>query len=112
MHKSIALKPRLSEKSFSLSQDLNTYTFEIPQEATKHNIANAVSSQYGVKVEKVRVSRVQGKPTRSYRRGGRSVRRSQRSDIRKAYVTLAEGDVLPIFAATEEDNAKASKENK
>lgn len=112
MTKQIALKPRLSEKTYALSQDVNTYVFEIPKEANRHSVQQAVASQYGVKVKKVRIANLPGKTQRTYRRGGRSVRRGQRSDIRKAYVTLPEGEVIPIFAATDEDKGKAAKEAK
>jgi ribosomal protein L23 len=54
---------------------------------------------------------VPGKSVRSYRNRGRKSINGQRSDIRKAYVTLAEGDKLPIFAAPEESKAP-EKDNK
>jgi large subunit ribosomal protein L23 len=105
----IALKPKLSEKTFALSELTNTYTFEVPKSANKHDIAKAITGQYGVSVIGVRISSIPGKPKRSIRRGGRSVLKGNRNDIRKAYVTLAENDKLPIFAATDEGGSSAEE---
>lgn len=109
----VLLKPRLSEKVYALSQSQNTYVFDVSREANKHDIAEAVKVQYEVGVKSVRVAGSRGKNQRSLRRGGRSVRHFQRADIRKAYVTLKEGDKLPIFAAEQESaSKKPMKESK
>lgn len=99
--KMIALKPRVSEKAYALSEQNNTYVFDVPTAANKFDIAVSVAAQFEVGVTNVRVAGVPGKALRSYRKGGRRSINSQRSDIRKAYVTLKEGDKLPIFAAVE-----------
>jgi len=109
--KTMFIKPRLSEKTYGLSEKLNVYTFEVPTGATRHTVAEAILAQYGnVSVKSVRIARVPGKTQRSYRRRGRNVRSGQRSDTRKAYVTLKAGDKLPIYAAVEE--SKPAKESK
>lgn len=106
----IALKPRVSEKSYALSEKLNTYIFDVPHTSNKFDIAHAVKSQFNVIVTGVRVASVPGKAVRSYKNGGRKSINAKRSDLRKAYVTLKEGDKLPIFAAAEEPTApKESK---
>lgn len=111
--KNVILKPRLSEKVYSQSEVLNTYVFDVSRDVNKHDIARAIKKQYEVGVVSVRVAGSRGKNQRSVRRGGRSVRRFHRSDIRKAYVTLKEGDKLPLFAAVEEPaDKKAAKEKK
>lgn len=111
MSKSLALKPRVSEKTYALSEQRNTYVFEVPKGVSKQLIADAVAAQYEVGVTNVRISATPGKTQRTYRRGGRVSYTGQRSGIRKAYVTLKEGDKLPIFAAVEEaaDNAQETK---
>jgi large subunit ribosomal protein L23 len=111
MSKTLVLKPRLSEKTYAMSESLNVYTFEIPTDATKHTVAAAIKAQYDVVPANVRCAAVHGKNQRSYRKGARGVRYGKRSDIRKAYVTLKEGDKLPIYAAVEEANS-AMKESK
>lgn len=108
--KLFALKPRVSEKGYALSDRINTYVFDIPSKANKFDIAKAVASQFEVGVTNVRLASVPGKTVRSYRDRGRKSIYGKRSDVRKAYVTLKEGDKLPIFAAIEE--AEAPKETK
>lgn len=107
----VALKPHMSEKSYSLSEDRNTYVFAIPAGSNRLAIAEAVASQYDVTVESVKVSSLPGKTRRTYRRRGRVIHRGQTPEIRKAYVRLKKGDKLPIFAAVEEAK-KAEKEKK
>jgi ribosomal protein L23 len=108
--KLLALKPRISEKSYALSEKLNTYIFDVPATANKFDIATAVAAQFEVSVTGVRVAGVPGKAVKAYRQRGRRSIDSKRSDIRKAYVTLKEGDKLPIFAAA--DQPEVPKETK
>ena len=103
--KTLTLKPRLSEKAYALSEQLNTYIFDVPAEANKFDVAKAVAAQYEVGVTNVRLAGVPGKAVRSYRNRGRRSVSAKRSDIRKAYVTLKEEDKLPLFAAVEEPDA-------
>lgn len=104
--KYMALKPRISEKAYALSEQRNVYVFDVPSGANKHDIAKSVADQYEVKVTNVRISSVPGKAVRSYRQRGRKSIAGQRSDIRKAYVTLKAGDNLPFFAGAEEAEEK------
>ena len=104
MSKTLVIKPRASEKAYALSEERNTYVFEIEKGANVHAVAAAVAAQYEVKVTAVRIAGTSGKVRRTYRRQGRVVHKGLRTGIRKAYVTLAEGDKLPIFAAVENAN--------
>lgn len=104
MDKFMTLKPRLSEKTYALSQLRNTYVFDVPTDANKLEIANAVEAQFKVTVMTVNVANVKGKVKRTVRKGGRPVA-GRRANGRKAYVTLKAGDSLPVFAAVEEANA-------
>lgn len=110
MSKILALKPRLSEKTYALSEERNTYVFEVPSDINRHEVAKAVGLQYEVTVESVRIAAQPAHTKKTYRRGGRVVHRGRTSPIRKAYVRLKEGDKLPIFAAIEEP--KPDKEAK
>jgi len=111
--KSIAVKPRLSEKTYALSEERNTYVFEVPIGTNKHTVKAAVTSQFGVSVTNVRIASIPGKNKRVYRKRGRSVHTSVRSGLRKAFVTLADGDKLPIFAdSSSEEPKKSDKEKK
>ncbi len=122
MSKSITLKPRMTEKTYAMSQLNNTYVFDVPKSANKLQVADAVASQFEVTVENVRIVVAKGKSKVSYRKRSRGVV-GKRADIKKAYVSVKEGDTIPVFAAIEEAEAKekkaeekaakkASKENK
>ncbi len=105
----ITLKPRMSEKSYALSMD-RVYVFDVSTDINKHQIADTVEETYGVTVTDVRTTIIKGKAKRLYRNKRYEVGR--RSDVKKAYVTLKEGDAIPIFAAVEEEEAKAEKTSK
>ncbi len=102
MDKQLVLKPRLSEKSYGLSLTGNTYVFEVPSDANKHTVARGVAAQFEVTVTEVNIVNAKGKPKRTVRKGGRPTT-GKRSDIKKAYVTLKQGDTLPFFDAVTED---------
>lgn len=107
MRKDIALKPRISEKSYALHELRGTYVFDVPSRINSLEIGKAVASQYGVKVASVRIATIPGKTKRTYRGRGRFTP-GTRSDVRKAYVTLEKGEKLPIYQAVEEE-VKAEK---
>jgi large subunit ribosomal protein L23 len=105
----IVLKPRLSEKAYGLSQTANTYVFEVPGDANKHTVAEAVAAQFAVGVVHVNMMNVKGKEKRTYMNKRGKYVQGSRSDIKKAYVTLVKGESIPIFAADEEAEVKAEK---
>ncbi|HMT18739.1 MAG TPA: 50S ribosomal protein L23 [Candidatus Saccharibacteria bacterium] len=96
---SIVLKPRVSEKSYAQSTR-RVFVFDVDSDLNKHQIADAVAQTYEVTVTNVRVVVVKGKAKRYYR--NRRYENGFRSDLKKAYVTLKEGDSIPIFAAVEQ----------
>jgi len=109
MSKSLFLKPRMSEKAYSLSEERNTYVFDIPARAKKQAVAEAVAAQYKVTVETVRIAKAAPKNRRIVKRRGRNVYRGQSSGRHKAYVRLAKDQSLPIFAAVKEEEEKEAK---
>lgn len=104
MSKSIALKPRQSEKTYALSQAFNVFVFDVPMTVNKDQIKKAVEAQFDVTVTDVRVIIVKGKVARSIRIGARTRANvsGKRIDKKKAYVTLKDGDSIPVFAAIDE----------
>ena len=88
----ILLRPIVTEKSSRLQADENTYVFEVGETANKHEIKDAVEKVFGVRVTEVRTIRVRGKTKRFGRHVG------MRSNWKKAYVKLAEGDSLNFYA--------------
>lgn len=103
--------PRMSEKSFMLSNTRRTYIFDVSKSMNRSEVAKAVEELYNVKVDSVNISLQKGKAVRFIRRGGR-VNTGVRSDIKKAYVRLVEGNALPIFAAIEEEIKEEQKADK
>jgi large subunit ribosomal protein L23 len=110
MSKTIALKPRLNEKTYALSAN-RVYVFEVPAGVNKHGIARAVEAQFEVKVSEVNTANIKGKSKRIISLTAKRMKNAegQRSDIKKAYVTLAEGHSLPFFEAVEEEEQKEEK---
>ena len=88
----IILKPVITEKSMAQNKD-NKYTFLVNLRANKIEIRKAVEKLFKVSVTQVTTVRMQGKR----KRRGRIF--SKRSDYKKAYVTLKEGDVIEVGGA-------------
>lgn len=111
MSKTLVLKPRSSEKTYALAQSSNVFVFDVAKDVNKSEVGAAVEAQFGVSVTAVRTMIIKGKPSRSIRIGGKARRQvmGKRSDIKKAYVTLKEGDSIPIFAAIEEAEKAEAK---
>lgn len=106
----VTLKPKLSEKAYGLSQARRTYIFEVPGDANKQLVAEAVTSQFKVTVTSVNIANMKGKPKRTVRKGGRPVM-GMRSGSKRAYVTLKDGDAIPVFAAMEEASEPAEEKS-
>jgi len=102
----VVLKPRMSEKAYAMSSN-SVYVFDVDKSVNKHEVTDAVEETYGVTVINIRTIIVKGKAKRLYR--NRRYENGRRSDVKKAYVTLKEGDAIPIFAAVEEAEVKAEK---
>ena len=86
--------PRVSEKTARLQEVSNQYVFEIAKTATKADVKAAVEQIFSVNVKAVNVVNVKGK-TKSFK-----FRQGRRSDWRKAYVTLAEGQSIDVMTAS------------
>jgi large subunit ribosomal protein L23 len=112
MDKQILLKPRLSEKAYALSQSSGVYVFVVPKNANKLSVGKAVATQFEVTVESVRIAHLPPKPKRSMYKGGRKSAKGVQPGVKKAYVTLKDGDSIPIFAAEDEEKARTEKLNK
>lgn len=84
--------PRVSEKTARLQELSNQYVFEIATTATKADVKAAVVQIFEVKVESVNVVNVKGKTKNFRQRAGR------RSDWKKAYVKLADGQSIDVMA--------------
>jgi large subunit ribosomal protein L23 len=88
-HYDTILSPVITEKATVLS-DHNKVVFRVDLNSTKEDIATAVEELFKVKVVKVNTLIQKGKTKRFRGRKGR------RSDIKKAIVTLEEGQSIDI----------------
>lgn len=85
----VILEAVFTERSTSLSDKQNTYTFRVAMDATKIDVKRAVEEAFDVKVKNVRTTTVRGKNiTRWARRRFVTGRTSQ---WKKAMVTLMPG---------------------
>lgn len=102
----VFVHPRATEKAYAQSQK-NVYVFNIPLDASKRDVAETVEAQYDVKVVNVTTAVQNGKAVRFSRGKNRYPGTTTRKNTKKAYVTLAEGNSIQVFAEPE-----AAKEEK
>jgi large subunit ribosomal protein L23 len=87
----IILQPVVSEKSYDLIEHQNTYTFVVDPRSNKTEIRQAVEAIFDVKVTRVNTQNRPGKVKRT----GYVV--GKRKNVKRALVTLAEGDDIDLF---------------
>ncbi|HEX2775713.1 MAG TPA: 50S ribosomal protein L23 [Candidatus Acidoferrales bacterium] len=85
-------RPIITEKGLGVKETQHTVVFEVASDATKTEIKEAVQRVFKVKVDHVRTANFHGK----FRRRGRA--EGFRSDWKKAYVRLAEGEKMIEYA--------------
>ncbi|MBI2355244.1 MAG: 50S ribosomal protein L23 [Deltaproteobacteria bacterium] len=88
---SVIKKPHVTEKTSLGSDTTNTVSIVVDRDANKIEIKQAVESLFKVKVADVRTVNVAGKVKRVGRNTGK------RSNWKKAYVTLHEGQTIDFF---------------
>ncbi len=91
-------RPLVTEKSNYLSGKLHQYVFEVAAEATRTMVKDAVETIFKVTVLRVNVINVPAKRSRRARSRRMAVRNP---GYKKAIVTLAAEDRLPIFEGVE-----------
>ena len=91
----VLLSPHISEKSSVAADRDNQIVFKVATSATKPEIKAAVEKLFNVQVKGVQVSNVKGKSKRLGARMGR------RSDWKKAYITLQEGQEIDFLGGAE-----------
>ena len=89
----ILRRPVITEKGLGVKETERTLVFEVASKATKTEIKQAVQSVFKVKVESIRTANFPGKERRRGKFTG------YRSDWKKAYVRLKEGEKMPEYAA-------------
>ncbi|WP_416878769.1 50S ribosomal protein L23 [Litorimonas sp.] len=88
-HYDTVVSPIITEKTTIISEN-NQVVFEVPLNASKPDIKEAIEQLFKVSVTAVNTLRVKGKTKRFRGRPGR------RNDVKKAVVTLKDGDSIDI----------------
>jgi large subunit ribosomal protein L23 len=90
-HYDIIKRPIITEKSMSLKEQSNKYTFAVDPKANKIEIKEAVEAIFNVKVLSVNTLNVAGKAKRMGKYEGKT------AVYKKAIVELAEGQTIAAF---------------
>ncbi len=88
-HYDVIVSPVITEKATALSEQ-NKVVFRVRKDATKPQIKEAVEKLFDVKVKSVNTLVTKGK-VKMFRG-----KRGQRSDVKKAVVTLEEGQTIDV----------------
>ena len=88
-HYDVIRKPIITEKA-TMASEQNAVVFEVAIDANKPMIKEAVESLFGVKVKAVNTTITKGKVKRFRGQLG------NRKDVKKAYVTLEEGNTIDV----------------
>lgn len=106
------ITPRATEKAYALSTIKNVYVFNVPLTLNKNQIKEAIEKEFEVTVTGVRTVVQAGKVKRINK--SRNPKRyvaglTTQKDIKKAYVTVKEGDKIAIFESAEAETAEEKK---
>ncbi len=88
----VIIEPVVSEKSYA-QLERNVYTFVVHPDSTKPEIKQAVEKIFDVKVTKVNTLNRKGKR----KRNRRNFTYGTRATVKRAMITLAEGDTIELF---------------
>ena len=88
-HYDLIKKPIITEKATMASEN-GAVVFKVAMDATKPQIKEAVEAIFSVKVKAVNTTVTKGKSKKFRGRDG------ERSDVKKAYVTLEEGNTIDV----------------
>lgn len=103
--------PRATEKAY-VAQTKNDYIFFVPKTASKQEIAKQISEAFKVTVIDVRTTVRKGKQTK-YSKGKHAYPGiTYRRDHKVAYITLKDGDKIPVFEEVKEEVKEDKKSDK
>lgn len=92
----VLVKPILTEKANAQQEKLHRYAFKVSRKANKLEIKKAVESFYGVTVTAVNTTVTPGKNKSRFTKSG--VISGRKPAYKKAYVTVAEGETIDLYA--------------
>lgn len=109
--RSVQYIPRATEKAY-VAQTKNQYIFFVPMSASKQEIAKQIGAAFKVTVIDVRVATRKGKQTK-YSKGKHAYPGlTYRRDHKVAYITLKDGDKIPVFEEVKEETKDDKKADK
>ncbi|MEL7646155.1 MAG: 50S ribosomal protein L23 [Anaerolineaceae bacterium] len=94
----ILRRPVVTEKSHYLAAKLHQYVFEVASDATREMVKTAVETAFDVNVLRVNIINLPAKSHRNSRTRRLALRTS---GYKKAIVTLAPEDSIPVFEGVE-----------
>jgi len=92
----ILIKPIVTEKMTSQTEDFNRYGFLVEKKANKIQIRKAIEEIYGVTVESVNTMRYGGKKKSRFTKSG--ILSGRTDSYKKAIITLVEGDQIDFYS--------------
>ncbi len=93
---SVIIKPVITEKANYLTDLRGSYSFLVNPKSNKIEIKKAIEAAYGVKVADVRTMIYAPKVSAKHTKKGLQVGKTNK--LKKAVVTLVEGEVIDIFS--------------
>ncbi len=94
----ILRRPLITEKTNDLVFKQNQYVFEVTVDSNRTQVKEAVESIFKVNVLRVNILKTPGKTKRNMKSRRTIVKKPV---MKKAIVTLAEGDKIPFFEGVE-----------
>ena len=92
----IIIKPVVTEKMTTATEDLNRFGFIVDRNANKVQKKNAIEGMYGVTVTGVRTMNYAGKSKTRYTKT--AIVNGRTPAYKKAIIAVAEGDTIDLYA--------------
>jgi large subunit ribosomal protein L23 len=93
----VLIKPILTEKANAQQEKLRRYAFKVNRRANKLEVKKAIEAFYGVTVVDVNTAVIPGKSKTRFTKAGYIS--GQKPAFKKAFVTVAEGESIDLYAA-------------
>ncbi|MEP7280251.1 MAG: 50S ribosomal protein L23 [Bacteroidota bacterium] len=93
----VLIKPILTEKANAQQEKLRRYAFKVSRKANKLEVKKAIEAFYGVSVIDVNTAVIPGKSKTRFTKAGYIS--GQKPAFKKAFVTVAEGESIDLYAA-------------
>ncbi|HAD97809.1 MAG TPA: 50S ribosomal protein L23 [Cryomorphaceae bacterium] len=92
----ILIRPVITEKATTDSEDNNRFAFVVDKKANKIEIKNAIEELYGVHIDNIRTMVVPGKRKMRYTKNG--VVSGNSGSYKKAIVEVRSGETIDLYS--------------